>query len=291
MTSDTPLSKSMTVLSAKVPDAQNISAGKGVMGALRSAAERTGVDFSFLLTTAQRESALNPKARAGTSSASGLFQFIEQTWLGVMKTHGQKHGYGALSQAITKAANGRYQVADPAQRQQILALRFNPQAASTMAAEMTATHAAYLKGRLGRDVTGGELYAAHFLGPSGAAELILATQTRPQALAAQLFPQAAAANRSIFYTNGRAASVTEVMANLSRNAGSGRVVPDDGLDNANLYAGEFYRTKMRSIHQDAALLQMAFGTDEPSFGSDKSAFLRAFAPDIKEAEPQFGLTI
>ena len=80
-----------------------------------------------------------------------------------------------------------------------------------MAAELTASNAAYLRGRTGREPGAGDLYAAHFLGPAGAAKLMEAMQSRPGASAASLFPEAASANRSIFYRNGRHATVAEVL--------------------------------------------------------------------------------
>ncbi|HAV50034.1 MAG TPA: hypothetical protein DCX75_07665 [Brevundimonas sp.] len=169
----------------------------GVEAAIRRASASTGVDFDFLMKTAQRESAMNPSARARTSSAAGLFQFIEQTWLSTLKQHGGKHGYGQYADLIYKGTDGRWRV-DGAARNVVLDLRYDPVAASAMAGELTASNAAYLRGRIGREPTAGDLYAAHFLGPAGAAKLVEAVNTRPGASAAALFPQAAAANRSIF---------------------------------------------------------------------------------------------
>ncbi len=85
-----------------------------------------------------------------------------------------------------------------------------------MAGELASDHASYLRGRVGRDPTAGELYAAHFLGPQGSARLIEAAEKSPSVSAAAMFPDAAAANRSIFYKDGHAASVGEVYANLTR---------------------------------------------------------------------------
>ena len=62
-------------------DSSNSTAGSTVTGAIRQAAQATGTSFQYLLATAQVESGLNPQAGASTSSARGLFQFIEQTWL------------------------------------------------------------------------------------------------------------------------------------------------------------------------------------------------------------------
>ena len=174
-----------------------IPSSGGVEAAIRRASNATGVDADFLIKTARRESAMNPAAKARTSSAAGLFQFIEQTWLGTVKAHGAKHGYGQYADLIHRGSDGRWRV-DGSARNVVLDLRFDPQAASTMAAELTASNAAYLRGRTGREPGAGDLYAAHFLGPAGAAQLMEAMERRPGASAAAIFPSAASANRSIF---------------------------------------------------------------------------------------------
>ncbi len=68
------------------------SAAPQITGAIRQAAQSTGISFEYLLTTAQIESNLNPSAQASTSSAKGLYQFIDQTWLGTMKQDGAALG-------------------------------------------------------------------------------------------------------------------------------------------------------------------------------------------------------
>lgn len=194
------------------------SAAGRVTGALERAARATGVDFGYLLRTARRESSLNPAAQARTSSAAGLFQFVEQTWLGTLKRHGAAHGYGRYAEMITQSG-GRYGAVSAEARRAIMQLRFDPEAAALMGAELTNDAAAYLRGRIGRQPSGGELYAAHFLGPAGCARLIQACESNPAASAVALFPDAASANRGIFYRGGRPASVSEVYANLMRHHG------------------------------------------------------------------------
>ena len=81
-----------------------------VEGALRNASQATGVDFDFLVRTARRESSFNPSAKAPTSSAAGLFQFVEQTWLATVKQHGAKHGLQRFADMISRGADGRYRV-------------------------------------------------------------------------------------------------------------------------------------------------------------------------------------
>ncbi len=187
-----------------------------VIGALSRAAQRTGTDFSYLLQTAMRESRLDPKAQASTSSASGLFQFVEQTWLGTVKQHGSEHGLGNYADAITMGNDGRFHVADPSVRQEILALRQDPDVSATMAGEMTNDVRQTMESALGRQVSSGELYAAHFLGPKGAIKLIKAAESTPQASASTLFPEAAQANRRIFFTKtGDQRSVASVITALT----------------------------------------------------------------------------
>ncbi|WP_334164465.1 transglycosylase SLT domain-containing protein [Phenylobacterium sp.] len=199
---------------------------QGIRGAVETAIQRashaTGVDFSFLMRTADRESGFNPHAKASSSSAAGLFQFVEQTWLQTLKTHGSKYGYARYAELITRGADGKFRVDGSEARRAVMDLRLDPHAASLMAGELASDHAAYLKGRVGRAPTAGELYAAHFLGPQGSAKLIEAMQSRPEAKAAHLFPDAARANKTIFYREGRAASVAEVYANLTKTGGTGQ---------------------------------------------------------------------
>ncbi len=170
------------------------AAASGVLPALQAAASRVGVDFATLLNTARLESGFNPNARARTSSATGLFQFIDSTWLSTLARHGREHG-------IT-----------PSSRAEALAMRRDPAIASLMAAELMADNARALSARLGRAVDGAELYLAHFLGVGGAARFLSAMATNPGMAAAELLPAAARANRAIF-TNiqaGQSRSLAEV---------------------------------------------------------------------------------
>ncbi len=190
-------------------------AASRVTGAIRDAARMTGAGFEYLLNTALRESNLNPNAKARTSSATGLFQFIDQTWLGTMKQSGTALGYGKYANAITRTPQGRFVVSDPAMRNEIMALRKDPTANAVMAGAFANSNAKVLTDRLGRKPTDGELYIAHVLGASGAARFIRAAEAQPGAAAASYFPRAAQANGSIFYDKrGGARSLKQVYAGL-----------------------------------------------------------------------------
>jgi hypothetical protein len=187
-----------------------------VTGAIRQASEVTGARFSYLLATAKVESNLNPNAAAKTSSAGGLFQFIDRTWVGTLKEAGPLLGYSRYADAITKTPDGRYEISDPAMRREIMALRQDPTANALMAGVFTNSNAKHLTNKLGRAPTDGELYMAHFMGATGAARLITAAESNPGATAANSFPAAAKANRSIFFDkNGRARNFAEVTQNLA----------------------------------------------------------------------------
>ncbi len=209
---------------------QAVSAHSQIAAALQNASAQTGTDFSYLLNTAMRESSLNCSAKSNTSSACGLFQFTEQTWLGTMKKDGSDLGLGQYANAISQDSSGRYVVADPAARREILALRNDPQTAALMAGALTSDSKDKLESSLGRSVSSGELYVAHFLGAGGATKLISAAEDTPNARADTLFPQAAAANRSIFYTaSGAPKTVAQVYRNLVTQHQGGQIAPEPEL--------------------------------------------------------------
>jgi hypothetical protein len=194
----------------------------GVIAALKNASSATGVDFSYLLSTATRESSLKTNAQSATSSASGLFQFVDQTWLGLIKNYGAKFGLSSMADAIERTPEGHYRADNSSDRQAILALRKDPQVSALMEGEYANETRCQMKSSLGRDVCQGELYAAHFLGPQAACRLIEANNAQPSESAASIFPQAAEANRSVFFhTDGSAKSVSEVYQWATRGGQSG----------------------------------------------------------------------
>jgi len=165
------------------------AATRDVVAAIRQASQSTGVDFVYLVAQAHLESGLNPEARAQSSSALGLYQFIESTWLASLERHGERLG-------LTDGMAAR------SSRAALLELRSNPAAASLLAAAHTLDNAAALQAVLGRAPKATELYLAHFLGSGGAARFLSNWQRAPQASAAAFFPREAHANRAIFYGSG-----------------------------------------------------------------------------------------
>ena len=185
--------------------------GGRVQNAIAAASASTGVSFHYLYHQASVESGLNPNAKASTSSASGLYQFTEQTWLATMKQHGAEHGLTWAANAITRGSNGHYYVSDAATKQEILALRQSPETSAAMAGEYASDNQDYLKAKLGRDTNPTDLYMAHFLGPAGAARFLKALDSNPDTPAASVMPAAAHANKWVFWDkSGNARSLEQV---------------------------------------------------------------------------------
>lgn len=196
--------------------------GGSIQSAIAQASQKTGIDFHYLLGQAQLESGLRADARAGTSSASGLYQFIEQSWLGVVKQHGAEHGLGWAADSIKQTNSGRLTVSDPATRRAILALRNDPQTASIMAAEHASDNKTAIEGALGRDATGTDLYMAHFLGLGGARTFLGALERAPGRIGAALFPAAAQANRNVFYAaSGQPRTLAQIYDRFATKLGEG----------------------------------------------------------------------
>ena len=262
-------------------DTSNASAAAGVdsarvrvAGAIKQAAGASGTNFQYLLATAKMESDFNPSAGAPTSSAHGLFQFIDQTWLATFKDAGAQLGYGSYADMISKSSDGTYSVADPAARKAIMKLRDDPAVASDMAAALTQSNSFQLTGMIGRRPTDSELYMAHFMGVGGAARLIGNAEDNPQASAARLFPNAAAANRSIFYdrATGRARSVSEVYSVLQQRYASAAM-------------SSATQSAMASVGGDIVKPAVAVASATPTAPSvDSAAYLSTF-PDTRSAAP------
>lgn len=198
-------------------------AGPQVTSAIQKASLKTGVDFSYLMEKAAAESSFDTDAQARTSSARGLYQFIESTWLQMVNRYGEKYGLGDYADKISN--NGK--VTDAATRREILALRDDPEIAAMMAGEFAAENRrSMINAGIPADKIGStELYLAHFLGAGAASEFIKGVNETPMAAAADIFPRAAKANKNVFYNpkTQAARSFGEIYAFFDRKFGNSPV--------------------------------------------------------------------
>jgi len=145
---------------------------------------------AYLKTVAMLESGGNTNAKAGTSSASGMFQFTEGTW-----------------KQMTKEMGKNYSLDD----------RFDATKSAEVMAYFTNKQKTQLEKGTGRSASSTDMYMAHFLGAGGATKFLNNMQTNPNASAAQMDPKAAAANKSIFYDQtGKERSLQEVYGLMAK---------------------------------------------------------------------------
>jgi hypothetical protein len=175
------------------------SIDNAVLSSIKKASQSTGVDFGYLMAQAAQESSFQADAKASSSSATGLYQFLDSTWLSMMRTHGAKHGFADLAERIQTDSRGGVTVADPSVKKAILDLRKDPKVSAVIGAEFALSNKEQLEGDLGHKVGSTELYLAHFLGAGGASRFLKAIERNAATPAADLLPQAAAANRNVFY--------------------------------------------------------------------------------------------
>ncbi len=215
---------------------------RGVETAIAQASRDTGVDFAYLMEKAAVESGFQPNLKASTSSATGLYQFIDSTWLSAMKAHGADHGLGQFADAIQRRGDGGFSVADPQMRRQILDLRKDPKTSAELAAELTKDNKAYLESKLGGQMGTTELYLAHFLGAAGATRFLSAMRQNPNQAARDICPEAASSNTPIFYNRqtGQPTTLGQVYDRFAKKFGDGAV---------DVVNGEAASSRSSGLHQ------------------------------------------
>jgi Transglycosylase SLT domain len=151
----------------------NMKIRADVLAAIQKAATITGMDYGQLMAMCWIESKFDPNAKAGTSSAYGLYQFIDDTWAAMVKKYGTKYNFTA-------------------------SMRSDVEAQAMCGAAYMAENKKYLQNNLaaGTAITATDLYLAHFLGPAGASKFLKVTPTADATTA--VTPSQARANASIF---------------------------------------------------------------------------------------------
>lgn len=185
--------------------------------AVRHAAKVVGVDYGYMMELASAESGFDQGAKAETSSAKGLFQFTDDSWMTMLHLHGAKYGLGDIAKNIevTKNRDGvitSARINDPLISHYALDLRADPRINALMGAEFAKENKMLLEAAMPkRNVNRTDQYLAHFLGSGNAIGFLSKMKRDPDASAAASFPDAAASNKPVFYKpDGTARTLTEV---------------------------------------------------------------------------------
>ncbi|MCK5658596.1 MAG: transglycosylase SLT domain-containing protein [Alphaproteobacteria bacterium] len=220
----------MSALLSQIIDKYQSVAPQRVIQAIEKASARTGANFSFMMDKASAESSFNPSATSKSSTATGLFQFIESTWLNMVKQYGAKHGMGKFANQI-QIRNGRPCVDNCNVKDTILNLRKNPEIAALMAGEFSAQNKQYLEKHTNENVGATELYLAHFMGASGATRFLNARNSGGETIAANLFPKEALTNKNVFFNpaTGHARTLNGIYDFFAQKFGSENVATDSLL--------------------------------------------------------------
>jgi hypothetical protein len=184
---------------ADAAEAKPAKAAPAVPDFIAQAASRVGEDPAYLMRNMMAESGGKADAKAGTSSAQGLFQFTDPTWRAMVNQYGRDFGL---------TMDGR---SDPTQQ-------------ATAAALFTRDNRAFLREALGREPSDGDLYTAAFLGRGGADQFLTGLAENPADLAINhASPAAVRANKSIFFKGEQPRTLQEVYDMMAA-----KVAPKDG---------------------------------------------------------------
>ncbi|TCZ66190.1 transglycosylase SLT domain-containing protein [Roseicella aquatilis] len=191
-----------------------------VVSALGGAVRSTGIDPALLTALAWQESRFDPRAKNRRSTARGLMQFTEASWLEAVRDHGPRHGLVYESAVLsTNPASGTISTRHPRTRLRILDLRDNPRHAAVLAAARINRARASLELALLRPVGPADLYMVHLLGPAGAQRFLAALDRTPNRPAAEVVAgDSVAMNRELFFERGtgRKVSLAELHAWVAR---------------------------------------------------------------------------
>lgn len=254
---DRPTPQKMIEETAGDPDEIIAFGGRQVprwlVHSILKAAHVTGVDPVYMMTLADVESSLSPEAKAPTSSAEGLFQFIDSTWLETVYRHAADYGYTGAAEAIQRKNDDL--VVSEEDRSWIMNLRTDPYFSALMAGELIKDVEQALHAQGERELAETELYLAHFLGAGSAVRFLEALYEDPDVKASKLFPRAARANAGLFMEGKGRKRRSVSIAELYNKIDSKIIRRMDRYTNIGLYLAEIRQEAERMTVEASALVR------------------------------------
>jgi len=183
-----------------------------VMNAIQAAAHDSGVDADLLAAVAWRESRFDPKARNRSSSAKGLLQFTNATWLQMIRDYGSEYNEAGYANAIRKSKAGALVVSGSHVRTAILKLRSDPVLSAKLAAENMRRERVALQDSVGRGVVPADLYLLHVLGPTGTIRFLNAVSQRPSEPSTKVIDWKVLRNAGLLARDDRAMTTSDTYA-------------------------------------------------------------------------------
>jgi hypothetical protein len=159
-------------------------------------------------------------------TAEGPFRFSAGIWYRALKEDASVNDAEDVAGSIFCTSSGRYYVPAAAERERILAKRWDSALAARTARAFAARNAKRMDEALARRPTAGELYIAHLLGPEVAVSFIRRVEATPEKIAATQLPDLAEAAPTLLYARGRTLTLAQAFERLTqpvalraRNAG------------------------------------------------------------------------
>lgn len=186
--------RDLSSVAALTPPAEGEQTKDDVIRIIRDAATTVGIRPDWAVAIAKTEAKdLSPDSKNPRSSASGLFQFTDETWKESVGKWGKKHS--VLDDDV-----------------------FDANSNSVMGAEFTKSNMEKLSKLLGREPTLSEVYLAHFSGFTGASKVLSKIKDNPNVLASEVWSKKAQEqNPTIFKEGIKASEVVQLLTRRVRN--------------------------------------------------------------------------
>lgn len=178
-----------------------------MIDAIYYASQETGASFELLIIKAMLESDLGEHTIAPNSSARGIFQYIDSTWLALIKQHGEHIGYKPYADALEMdIVKNQFNVTEDSSfsRNDILKLRYNSRITALIKSYQILDEQKTLHNyKNNQTVHITDHYIVHMMGLPLAKMFYKLQQSEsaiiPASLTNRMFEKAIASNKNFFY--------------------------------------------------------------------------------------------